>query len=299
MQVDTKMKWKLRLLSDPERIDWQQQYTGFDPQLTLPEQIDNAFASKFLTAYAKFEDLVEELNIGKRSERPADQLYQFLREAEKSARSNTLAGVIKRAWFNTDVLEHSRGEFLRSYVKDYLFDNSKQFRDLLPAKPPRFGGTKSERKQQNEKIKAAKKPFEKNEGEKWQTYVSRFFETCEQGSDLSPRGFLDYLAARIKPQYVEPWLLYMGQSIDEVIDACEALHVPGPHKDYANALRSAFVESGLAEVVNELREMALAPSAQEEHRIVMHLNEPTGKVNHVHRVGGLQTSTGTIVCFNG
>lgn len=295
MKVDQNIHWLLRLLNDPEQIDWQEQYTGFDPQLILPDQITDKVAADFLLAYARFEDHVEALNAGKRRERPANQLYGFLREAEETTHSNTLTGVIKRAWFNTSVIDDSRGKFLRSYIKDYMFHSSETFQNMMPNKPARFGGTKTERRLQLNKENEVKSAYERQPEETWEGFVNRFLSYCKDDPKLSPRGFLDYLAKGVKPQYVEPWLLYIGQSIDEVIDACDVLHAPKNHKDYAQSLKAAFEASGLAEVVNQIRSFALNSVAQEEQRTIIHLDPPAGKVNHITRVGGTLTADGSVI----
>ena len=116
------VEWKLRAIAPKDTPDWQDQYTGFDPGLALPEQLDNDLARAFLLSYARYEDTVTELNALPFRDKPANKTAQYLRGLDKNIKDAAISGIVKRAAYNTPVISTTDpGRFLRSYIVDYLF----------------------------------------------------------------------------------------------------------------------------------------------------------------------------------
>lgn len=238
-------------LKDAQRLNWQSQYTGHDPSLCLPEKFDNELAENFLLAFARFEDSITNLNSGPLESRPDLSLNNYLRELEKSSGSNTVSGTIKRASFNLNLLGYSRGGFVRNYVPDYISETVSDLKTLV------FRGQVVTGKRQNRR---ARKALGLNKDESFESYTNRFIGYCRNHEDISARGFMDYLSTTKKVQYVEPWLLYIGQTLEELSETLQIHNGPEDLKAYVEQLQDAYTSSGLQNAVNHIRKLALHSS---------------------------------------
>ncbi len=241
--------WRLRLSHNKE---WQEHYTGFDPAITLPKEFSEYHCMGFLTAEARFADAV--LRLLPKLE--GHTMWHALREKKDDA----IEPLITRAFFNTSVLAGKTG-FI-NYLGQYMHEKSNK---AISAKI-RFSGE-----------------------DPYQTLVERFKENLKSHKDsLSARGFMEDVVENVKPQYVEAWLLYRGQTLQELRELADTYpNFPPEHKATIEAVWNAYNESGLATHVDRLRKWADSPIAQGERRIKV--DRDMGPIHGVIPVGALDT----------
>lgn len=249
-QPDPNLRWRLRLSHD---TDWQKQYTGFDPTITFPKEFTDAHAMAFLQAEARFTDALLPLD------HPLSFLSCYLYEKANNTHDEALESLAKRANYNTSVTETISGAI--SYLAQYMHDLNKTLDRKIDLKAP--------------------KPNE--------TLVQRFAAANSTGQiQMSPLAFMEKIARRIKPQYVEGWLLYRGQTIEELRAlAATTPDFPPEHKATIDAVWNAYHESGLAAQVERIRHFADSPLAQAERRIKILVD--MGKPHGIIPVGTLDT----------
>lgn len=280
--VDPGLTWQLQLAGE-EVLHWKTQYTGFDPPLELPPTLTDDLATEFLRCCARYADKIALMNAGDYPSRPATIMYQYFGELAEKQLSNRLPVIISSARFNLNLFDEAPSMHLRS-LTDYLFERSAVYRNLLPQKPQRYGGTKVEQKILHAKINAAKDPFKKQPSENWEEYFDRFLTLIAKDSQLSCVGFLKSTAAGSKPQYVEPWLLYTGESIAQLMDICSMQKAPLEVCRAVFSLKDAYESCGLNDVVQKIRAMA-APHRRQT-RITYLSDRPVHRLGHI-RLGGV------------
>jgi hypothetical protein len=230
--------------------EWQAQYTGFDPALILPREFSDYHAMGFLIAEARFQDAIL----------PLDHSLLFLNRYLRKNENEAVKGLLKRASFNTSVTDVKSG--VMGYLGSYMHDTDETISGKIHYN--------------------VEKPYE--------TVLQRFKEACKtHKGKLSARGFMQIIAERIKPQYVEGWLLYRGQTLEELRElAASDATFPAEHKATIEAVWNAYNESGLAAQVERLRHWADSPIAQAERRtkVMMDIGKPHGIIP----VGAIDTS---------
>lgn len=234
-------------LKDEGDLDWQTKYTGHDPKLSLPAGFDENLARDFLLSFARFEDRISHFNACPLTEQPNFRLHQYLRHLGKTSGSNTISGTIKRASFNLSLLSHSRGWFLEKYLPDYCVESVSDPKSLVLKHEDITGKRKTRR---------ARKALKRQDDENFENYTTRFFEYCDDCPDISARGFVEYLANTKKVQYVEPWLLFIGQTLEELSEALLIHDGPPDLKTYVKEIEDAYSLSGLQNAVEDIRKRA-------------------------------------------
>jgi hypothetical protein len=244
--------WRLRLSCDKE---WQKQYTGFDPRLVLPKEFSDYHAMGFLTADARFMDAL----LPMRDKLKKMDRY-FIDNSDYLETKNIPQGIRTRAFYNISLadVESARLHYLASYMHEKS-KNSISGKIHFHSDNP------------------------------YRALVERFRDKIKTHRDcLSAREFMDYLTEHVKPQYIEPWLLYRGQAIKELREVANSLpEFPAEHKATIEAVWNAYHESGLSTHVDRVRKWGNSPLAQAERRtkVEKDLGPPRG----VAYVGALDT----------
>lgn len=223
----SKHTWRLRLSQNPQ---WQAQYTGFDPELRLPDALTEERALAFLIAQARFADA--RLAHIKPLAKLREYCHVFTQDVPEPLR--------KRVYHYTSVTE----------VKDPMIEWLSNY--MHSGTDKKFGaGIHFD----------VRNPYE--------SFVEDFRDKMRVSKGkLSARGFLDFLAVTTKLEYVEAWLLYPGQTIDELVSFAKSHRaMPAEHKAVIEKLAAAYNDSGLATCVKQMRDLASSPEAQAENRI--------------------------------
>lgn len=243
-------KQKWRLRLSNDK-QWQTQYTGFDPELELPSEFNEERAMAFLLAQARFAD--KRLGHIKPLLKFREYCHVFTRDVPEPLR--------KRVFHHTSVTEVK--DQMLDWLTNYMMTNGKQ-------------------KLSGEIHFDVKNPYE--------AFVEGFKEKIKSSKGaVSARGFMEFLATTAKPEYVEPWLLYPGQTLDELADYAKTHKgLPPEHKVLIEKLVAGYNESGLAASVKQMRDWANSPTAQAEKRIKVtkEMGPPYGTI----QVGSLDTN---------
>lgn len=187
MKIDPEVKQKLRLVMDGS--EWESQYGGFNLWIELPDQLTNEMAEDYLRARARFYDRIEALN-PERAASPGYQLYSFLDKAQKPD-TPYYKKFSYSASYCTSILDSKPGTLTLHKIAEYL----------------------------SHKKRGSKNEFNKPRGKSWEEYVDQFIDDCHVDASLSARGLMDFTAARVAPQYVEPNLLYIGDILEKLQQA--------------------------------------------------------------------------------
>jgi hypothetical protein len=195
-------------------------------------------AEDYQKARARFYDRIEALN-PKGTASPVRQLQYFLEKAQKPDPFHKKYTYI--ASYCTKLLSSEPGQHTLGRIANYL----------------------------SYQKGASKNQFEKFSGMSWVEYVNQFIRFCSKDSNISARGLMDYTAANTAPQYVEPNLLYVGDILEKLQQACTSLNAPNNLSDYVVALKDAYRDSGLEKSVQLMRDLASLPEAQGQQRVTI------------------------------